>query len=123
MLDDDELTGEYPPEKLMGAEAYGAAGTDPGAPESVIARAAREEPEEEPLPSGTAGSGDPTIDVLSPEDDFAGDETLRDVVQEREAPAPAEEAALHLIDEPAFDSTVDDPELAAANEIDPEPDR
>lgn len=121
-LDDDELTGEFPPDKLMGAEAYGAAGADPGAPESVARRAAREEPEERPLPPAAAAS-DPTVAVRSEEDDFSGDETLRDVVQEREAPAPAEEAAMHAVDEPAFDSSVDEPVLAAAHEIDPEPER
>lgn len=121
-LDDDEMAGEFPPDHLMGAEAYGAAGADPGAPEDVARRAAREEPEERPLPP-MATTSDPTVAVLSDEDDFAGDETLRDVVQEREAPQPAEEAAIHAVDEPAFDSTVDDPELAAANEIDLEPER
>jgi hypothetical protein len=123
-LDDDELDGEYPPDKLLGAEAYGAAGTEPGAPESVAQRAAREEPEEVPLDRPLT-SGDPEAVVLADGDDFTGDETLRDVVQEREAPIPAEEAAIHVVDEGAggFDSEVDDPELAAAYEIDPEPDR
>ena len=121
-LDDDELAGEFPPDKLMGAEAYGEAGANPGAPEDVARRAAREEPEERPLPPGTSPE-DPTKVVLSDEDDFAGDETLRDVVQEREAPQPAEEAAMHTVDEPSFDTSVDDPALAAAYEIDPEVDR
>lgn len=121
-LDDDELTGEFPPDKLMGAEAYGAAGADLGAPESVARRAAREEPEERPLPP-TATTSDPAVAVRSEEDDFSGDETLRDVVQEREAPVPAEEAAMHAVDEPAFDSSIDEPALAAAHEIDPEPER
>jgi len=40
-------------------------------------------------------------------------------------PLPPEEAAIHVIDEAmgGFDSEVDDPELAAAHEIDPEPER
>lgn len=121
-LDDDELTGEFPPDKLMGAEAYGEAGSNPGAPESVARRAAREEPEERPLPPA-ATAEDPAVAVRSDEDDFSGDETLRDVVQEREAPVPAEEAALHPVEEPGFDSVVDEPALAAAHEIDPEPER
>ncbi|CAN5697327.1 hypothetical protein BH10ACT1_BH10ACT1_23530 [soil metagenome] len=122
-LDDDELGGEYPPDKLMGAEAYGEAGAEPGAPEDVAKRAAREEPEERP--------GDPYLligedgVVLAPDDAFAGDPSLRDVVQEREAPVPAEEAALHVIDEGLgdFDSDVDDPVLEAAWELDPEVER
>lgn len=128
-LDDDQLGGEFPPDKLLGAEAYGEAGAEPGAPESVVKRAAREEPEErplEPLPTTSdEGALDPATGPLDPTDDFGGQEDLRDVVQEREAPQAAEEAAIHAIDEGAggFDSEVDDPELAAAHEIDPEPDR
>lgn len=128
-LDDDELGGEFPPDKLLGAEAYGEAGAEPGAPESVVKRAAREEPEERPLdPLPTVGDGtpiDPATGPRDPTDDFGGQEDLRDVVQEREAPQAAEEAAIHAIDETAggFDSEVDDPELAAAHEFDPEPDR
>ncbi|QXC59782.1 hypothetical protein KSP35_15525 [Aquihabitans sp. G128] len=122
-LDDDELDGEYPPDHLMGAEAYGEAGAEPGAPESVEKRAAREEPEELPLdPTLTVGEDGV---VLAPDDDFSGDPTLRDVVQEREAPIPAEEAALHVVDEGLadFDSEVDDPALEAAWETDPEVER
>ncbi len=123
-LDDDELGGEFPPDQLLGAEAYGEAGAEPGAPESVAKRAAREEPEERPLDTPpTAGEVDEV--VLAPDDDFAGDPTLRDVVQEREAPVPAEEAAIHVIDEglDGFDSEVDDVALAEAHEYDPEPER
>lgn len=123
-LDDDELDGEFPPDKLIGAEAYGEAGAEPGAPEDVAKRAAREEPEEVPLERpGTEGDLDAM--VLDPDDDFGGDPSQRDVVQEREAPMAAEVAAIHVIDEDmgGFDSEVDDPELAAAHEIDPEPER
>jgi|GEM_PF-2086322 len=121
-LDDDELDGAYPPDKLLGAEAYGEAGTDPGAPESVERRAAREEPEEVPGQLGDEAYG--TEGPLDPEDSFGGDESLRDVVQEREAPIPAEEQAIHLVDEDLdFDSEVDDPALEAAWETDPEVER
>ncbi|WP_421120894.1 hypothetical protein ACE2AJ_06270 [Aquihabitans daechungensis] len=104
-LDEDTIGGEYPPDKLMGAEAYGEAGAEPGAPESVERRAAREEPEERPEPLG-----------------YPDDDAVDDAVQEHEAPIPAEEAAVHEIDESlgGFDSEVDDPELEAAYEIDPE---
>jgi hypothetical protein len=108
-LDDDKLGGAFPPDTLMGAQAYGAAGAEPHAGESVVARAAREEPEQRPEPTGIP----------------AEDDLVDDVAQEREAPIPAEEAAVHVIDESlgGFDSEVDDPELAAANELDPEVER
>lgn len=101
-LDEDKLGGEFPPDKPLGKDAYGAAGAEPHADENVVARAAREEPEDVPLESPpTAGDVEAGLDpydqvVLSEEDQFTGDETVRDVVQEREAPIPAEEAALHV---------------------------
>ena len=107
-LDDDVFAGgEFPPDKLLGAQAYGAAGAEPHADENITARAAREEPEE-PL-------GYPDEDVTD----------RYDVVQEMEAPIAAEEAAMHAFDESlgGFDSEVDDPDLAAANEFDPEVER
>lgn len=95
-LDEDKLGGEFPPDKPLGKDAYGAAGAEPHADENVVARAAREEPEEVP-PAGLDEGRDPyDAVVLSEEDQFTGDETVRDVVQEREAPIPAEEAALHV---------------------------
>jgi hypothetical protein len=108
-VDDEVIGGEYPPDTLLGAQAYGAAGAEPHAVESVAARAAKEEPEQLPEPTGIP----------------ADDDLVDDVVQEREAPIPAEEAAVHVIDEElgGFDSTVDDPALAAANELDPEVER
>lgn len=119
-LDDDKL-GEFPPDKLLGAAAYGAAGTDPGAPEGVIARAAREEPEEMPLDPLPTKS-DPDVAVLSDDDPLAGDPSLRDIATEKGDVMPAEEAAMHVVDEelPGFDSEVDDPALEAAWETDPE---
>ncbi len=94
-LDEDKL-GEFPPDKPLGKDAYGAAGAEPHADENVVARAAREEPEDVPPlePDETGDAYDEV--VLSEEDQFTGDETVRDVVQEREAPVPAEEAALHV---------------------------
>ncbi len=110
-LDDDELStdalgdagdGWEPPDRLMGAEAYGAAGADPGAPEGVIAREAREEPEERP-----------------------GDDEDQLEAEDRNDDRPAEVAAMHDVDEGLadFDSEVDDPALEAAWELDPEVER
>lgn len=121
-LDDDKL-GEFPPEKPPGAAAYGAAGAEPHAGESVAQRAAREEPEDIPLPS-LPTAGDPDVAVLSDDDPLAGDPTLRDVAQEKAGVRPAEEAAMHVVDADAgFDTSIDEPELAEAHEIDPEVDR
>jgi hypothetical protein len=124
-LDDDELDGAYPPDHTLGIrDAVSDAGTEPGAPESVADRAAREEPEEIPTEDYRT-VGDPEEIVLDEGDVFAGDMTLRDVVQEREAPVPAEEDAIHVVDEDlgGFESDVDDPQLEAAWELDPEPER
>lgn len=123
-LDDDKVGSDFPPDKLLGAEAYGEAGAEPGAPESVVKRSAREEPEELPLQPPPTQS-DPDGGALAVGDDFSGDPSLRETVQEAEAPVAAEEAAMHVIDESlgGFDSEVDDPELAAAHEIDPQPER
>jgi len=107
-LDDDKIGGEFPPDHLIGAEAYGEAGAEPGAPESVERRAAREEPEQRPEPTGEPG-----------------EDEIDDTVQEHEAPRPAEVAAVHVVDESlgGFDSEVDDPELEEAWELDPEVER
>lgn len=121
-LDDDEMGGEFPPDKMLGAQAYGAAGTEPGAPESVAQRAGREIPDQVPLdPLPT--SSDPEA-VLSGDEAFGDDPTMRDVVQEREAPLPAEEAAMHVVDDDFLEveSQVDDPDLAAALAEDPDDD-
>ncbi|CAN5261892.1 hypothetical protein BH20ACT3_BH20ACT3_04320 [soil metagenome] len=122
-LDEDKIS-EFPPEKPPGAQAYGAAGTDPLVGESVAQRAGREEPEEVPLdPLPTVG--DPDDPVLAEDDAVAGDATTRDVAREKAVVTPAEEAALHVVDAdaPGFDSTVDEPALADAHELDPEVDR
>ena len=118
VLDEDEL-GDFPPEKPLGAQAYGAAGAEPHAPESVVARAAREEPEV--VPVADPDEVDP-IAVLDVDDPLAGDPSTRDVATEKSATVPAEEAAMHVVDEGLadFDSDVDDPELEAAWETDPE---
>lgn len=121
-LDEDNI-GEFPPEKLLGAEAYGAAGADPGAPEGVIARAARENPEE--VPSEDGSGADLDLLVLSEDDPVAGDPSTRDVATEKGDTRTAEESAMHVVDQelPDFDSEVDDPALERAWELDPEVER
>jgi hypothetical protein len=114
-LDDDNI-GEPAPDHLLGAQAYGAAGAEPHAVESVAARAGREEPEELPLdPLPTSSDG-----PRSEEDIVSGDDTLRDVAQEKEAPIPAEEAALHVVDEDGLDLPADEDIVDAVLEADPD---
>ncbi len=121
-LDEDKL-GEMPPEHPPGAQAYGAAGAEPHATESVIARAARENPEERPSLDGALMNE--AREILSVDDPTGGDPSLRDTAAEKSATLSAEESAMHVVDESlgGFDSEVDDPELEAAYEIDPEVDR
>lgn len=83
---DDEAIGAPAPDHLMGAQAYGAAGVEPHAGESVAQRAAREQPE-------------PKLGDEGPLADGEDDPTLHDVATEREAPVPAELAAMHLVNE------------------------
>ena len=121
-LDDDEMAGEYPPDRLLGANQYGITGAEERWDEPLDERISREEPdfgETEPvagepgldLVDGDLGDGqyaavladvDGTGDeaALDPGDIAFGDTTQRDVVQEREAPLAAEEAAMHIVDEP-----------------------
>ncbi|MGI8755078.1 MAG: hypothetical protein ACR2MB_04300 [Acidimicrobiales bacterium] len=68
---------------------------------------------------------DAEVAMLSEDDVAGGDPSLRDVATEEPTGVPAEEAAMHVVDETlgGFDSEVDDPELAAAYEIDPEVER
>lgn len=108
-LDDDKVGGDFPPDHLLGAQAYGAAGADPGAPESVIARAAREEPEERP--------GDASFDPEA-ERGLAGEGgSVEQTAQDLEAPRAAEDAAMHLVDDPVFD---DDDLEPPVGELSPE---
>jgi hypothetical protein len=110
-IDPDELgddpAANFPPDKPPGAQAYGAAGAEPHADEPVASRAAREEPEAFEVDQQDA---DDIVDTASDEDPDA---------------RPAEEAAMHILDEGLadFDSEVDDPALEAAWETDPEVDR
>ncbi len=123
-LDDEELDGAYPPDRVMGIpDAVSEAGTDPGAPESVVGRTYREEPED--LPREPSSPASDTDAALAEGEASAGDSTLSDVVQEREAPVSAEVDAIHVVDEDlgGFTSDVDDPDLEAAYEIDPEVER
>ena len=121
-LDDDKLAGEYPPEEPLGVEEYGTTAAEEAWDEPLEERIAREEPDV-PVPEDdgvellqpdegahTDVEADEVASVahaqpdergpLSEEDVASGDPTLRDVAQEREGAMPAEEAAVHVVEEP-----------------------
>jgi hypothetical protein len=122
-LDDDELSGEYPPDRPLGVDDEGVTGLEQLGGESVSERDDRTEPEvweRQTAPASETGpqlEGEPepgTVDdekdlvappfpeedpgALDADDDFAGDETTRDVATER-SPEAAEDAAVRIDDD------------------------
>lgn len=119
-LDDEVIEGfdDYPPDQPLGLDddsgeslAEREARTEPDVWEERPVDDDEEEPEVELIADATGlsdeedelvGEGVPTgreIGPLAPDDEFSGDETTRDVATEHVA-TPAEEAAVHLDDEP-----------------------
>ena len=108
-LDEDELAGDFPPERPLGVEDYGTTPQEERVPEPLYERVKREEPD-----FGERGAAGRAVDPerrmvldtenldapLAEDDRISGDETAREFATEREAPPPAEEAALHIIGEP-----------------------
>ncbi|MBI2709415.1 MAG: hypothetical protein HYX34_06935 [Actinobacteria bacterium] len=121
-LDDDRVAGAYPPDRPLGVDAYGTTGSEERWDEPLPERVAREEPDELARALDEQGSlvapdegvhddtdaeavaylaGGEDVGALDADDIATGDTTVRDVVQEREADVPAEEAAVHVVgDEP-----------------------
>jgi hypothetical protein len=122
-LDDDELSGEYPPDRPLGVDDEGVTGLEQLGGESVSERDDRTEPEvweRQTAPASETGpqlEGEPepgTVDdekdlvappfpeedpgSLDADDDFTGDETTRDVATER-SPEAAEDAAVRIDDD------------------------
>jgi hypothetical protein len=83
-LDDDKLGDAFPPEAPLGVDEYGTTRAEEAWDEPLEERLAREEP-----------------DVLVPDEERVepSDPTLSDVAQEREGAVPAEEAAIHVVDD------------------------
>lgn len=136
LTDADKLGGEYPPEEPMGVDEYGTTPGEETMQEPLEERVLREEPDTplaaSPLPTDEVGDlvdpeagGEPDVTAEAvasevPEVDrgdiavgdlSSGDETRRDVAQEQAGPPPAEEAAMHLTDEPPMgdgDGYIDD---------------
>jgi hypothetical protein len=125
-FDDELLADEFPPDEPLAAEDEGVTWAEELGGESFAERDERTEPEvwEEPadqedvskpdvvLVGDDVGLPDTEEDLvggpeiededrgpLAPDDEFSGDETTRDVAAERVAP-PAEDAAVHIEDEP-----------------------
>jgi hypothetical protein len=85
---------DMPPERPWGASAYGAGGTE--TPDTIAARAAREEPDV------LAPAEDLAAGLYENEDGFAADDEDQSVaLLQDEVPGTlsAEEAAVHLVDE------------------------
>jgi hypothetical protein len=122
-LDDEELSGEYPPDQPLGAADEGVTGLEQLGGESVSEREDRTEPEVWERDSAPASETGPQLegeaepgtvdeekDLVAPpfpeqdpgpledDDDFTGDETTRDVAPER-SPDAAEDAAVRIDDE------------------------
>jgi hypothetical protein len=97
-IHDDQTDGirleDMPPTKPWGAEAYGAGGTE--TPDTVAARAAREEPDELEAREEIAAG------LYAQEDGLADDDEDQSVGQLQDEPPghlTAEEAAMHVVDE------------------------
>jgi len=90
---EDARLEDVPPDKPWGAEAYGAGGTE--TPDTVAARAAREEPDELVAEEQIAAG------LYEQEDGLAADEEDQSVAElqvERLGQLSAEEAAVHIVD-------------------------
>jgi len=118
-FDDDKIGGDYPPDRPLGANEFGTTPAEQAVGEPLAERVAREEPdvlvpEDEPIElvapdegarPDTEGAEVATaaldgLGPLSDDDPLAGDPSLRDVATEHEGAIPAEEAAVHIVDEP-----------------------
>jgi hypothetical protein len=105
----------------LGAVDYGTTAGEERVPEPLEERVRRERPDrpardehevgqlidletvETTSPDGRTVAGEAELvddDQLDPDDDFTGDETLRDFAMEHEGPRPAEEAAVHEENDP-----------------------
>lgn len=114
LLDDDVLPPEYPPDRPLGVEEYGTTWQEERVDEPLEERVRREEPDVVDLDAdtdlegvdvGDTGEDDlhgsvvpPAEDRLDDGDPVGGDPSRRDVATERVA-APAEEAAVHVVDD------------------------
>ena len=90
ITEEDESLQDFPPEKPLGAEAYGAGGTE--TEDGVVERTAREEPD---LPAG--GDDRPVGTITDVDDPFGEDETAESVAElgDEGGPLSAEESAMH----------------------------
>ena len=108
-LDDDQLAGDFPPEKPMGVDAYGVTPGEERWDEPLDERVRREVPEGGEaddrgigalVDPDEGGGPDTERDAVAELADRERDETLGDVATELEAPPSAEESAMHLTTPP-----------------------
>jgi hypothetical protein len=121
-LDEDELVGarEFPPERPVAVEDYGTTPAEERVPEPLEEFVKREQADklrprrpEPPViidPRTLEGfedesdvialASDPLDDILPEDDVVSADDTERDFATELEAPMPAEEAAIHIVQNP-----------------------
>jgi hypothetical protein len=121
-LDESTSGIEFPPDRPLGSTDWGTTALEEEAGEDFYHRHKRTEPEvwergptppddavelvsdagepdiEEELVADAVDE-DPDVGPLAPDDEFSGDETTRDTVDDR-VPLSAEESAIHLRDEP-----------------------
>ena len=104
-LDDDKLGGEFPPEDPLGVDEYGTTAAEERVDEPLAERVAREEPEvdaptDQPVPLADRDDAIQDGEAWAEEAAVAEpDATATDTATEREAPLPAEEAAIHEVPE------------------------
>ncbi len=101
--EEEQSLDDLPPDQLMGAEAYGAGGTE--TPDGVAERAARENPDRLPSTDRDLVAG--LIDVDDPFEDDVTAESVADLSSDPSEPSP-EESAMHSYSaEEAFDHGLD----------------
>ena len=105
-LDDDKIPDEYPPFEPLGIDHYGTTAAEERWDQPLAERVEAEEPEELPLTDDDAG-----FELVEPDEGARPDteaaavaemvtSELDDTALEREGVRPAEEAAMHIVDEP-----------------------
>ncbi|HWH34242.1 MAG TPA: hypothetical protein VNT56_02885 [Acidimicrobiales bacterium] len=110
LLDEDKLTGEYPPDRPLGVDDTDLEGSGHG-DESLAERVAREEPDRPDLaeraeePIGPLVSPDAEVGRDTTKDEVAtvagpDEQDLAEPASERGAELAAEEAAVHRTDDP-----------------------
>jgi hypothetical protein len=103
-LDDDKLAPELPPDEPYGVDRYGTTAAEERWDEPIDERIAAE------VPDDALGAGDEGLELVEPDEGIRPDTEAAavatavwpeddDTALEREGVRPAEEAALHIVDD------------------------